>query len=75
MPLFHLSISLRVELNTVLLKSIKDNCTWSINMETFSVGQAFNINIFFLLGIWPLVEAEPKVIEEEQQSSLYSFFL
>ncbi len=40
--------------------------------ETFSVGQAFHINIFFLLGIWPLVE--PKVIEEEQKSGLYSFF-
>ncbi|QZA58854.1 hypothetical protein RHAB15C_0000733 [Candidatus Rhabdochlamydia porcellionis] len=30
--------------------------------ETFSVEQAFNLNIFFLLGIWPLVK--PKVIEE-----------
>ena len=40
--------------------------------ETFSVGQAFNLNIFFLLGIWPLVE--PKVIEEEQKLGLYSFF-
>ncbi|QZA58490.1 hypothetical protein [Candidatus Rhabdochlamydia porcellionis] len=42
------------------------------NSETFSVGQAFNLNIFFLLGIWPLVE--PKVLEEEQKLGLYSFF-
>lgn len=40
--------------------------------ETFSVGQAFNLNIFFLVDIWSLVE--PKVIEEEQKSGLYSFF-
>jgi hypothetical protein len=40
--------------------------------ETFSVEQAFHINIFFLVDIWPLVE--PKVIKEEQNSGLYSFF-
>ena len=40
--------------------------------ETFSVGQAFDLNIYFLLGIWRIVE--PKVVEEEQKSGLYSFF-
>ncbi len=40
--------------------------------ETFSVGQAFNINIYFFLNLWPLVE--PKVIEEERLFRIYSLF-
>lgn len=39
---------------------------------TFSVEQAFSINILFFLNLWPLVE--PKVIEEEQKLGTYSLF-
>ena len=40
--------------------------------ETFSVGQAFTINIYFFLNLWSFVE--PKVIEEERLDGIYSFF-
>ncbi|PWU15981.1 MAG: hypothetical protein C5B45_01520 [Chlamydiae bacterium] len=40
--------------------------------ETFSVEQAFTINIYFFLNLWPLVE--PRVIEEEQKLGTYSLF-
>ncbi|MEK7339838.1 MAG: hypothetical protein AABZ92_03895 [Verrucomicrobiota bacterium] len=40
--------------------------------ETFSVEQAFSINILFFLNLWSLVE--PKVIEEERLTETYSLF-
>ena len=77
MPSFLLLIHLRVDLNVTLLQ---DNCMGSIDMktpqkqipETFSVEQAFTINILFFLNLWPLVE--PRVVEEEQKLGTYSLF-
>lgn len=40
--------------------------------ETFSVEQAFVVNVLFFLNLWPLIE--PRVIEEDQKLGIYSLF-